>query len=70
MKNLVNYINAPSSIYKSMKKGAVILTNIVCALLCLVAALAEKHPFTALCITTIIGVIVFLAKATPNKNNQ
>ena len=33
MKSITNYLNAPSSIYKSFTKGAVILTNIVCILL-------------------------------------
>ena len=70
MKSISNYLNAPSCIYKTVTKGAVILTNIVCILLFLVAGLAEKHPITALFIATLIGIIVFLTKTTPNKNNH
>ena len=70
MKNIINYLHAPSSIYKSVTKGAVILTNIVCMLLCFVAAIAETHPVAAIFITSIIGGIVYLTKTTPNESNQ
>ena len=70
MKTITNYLNAPSSIYKSVTKGAVILTHIVCILLCLVVAMAETHPVAATFITTIIGGIVYLTKTTPNEGKQ
>ena len=70
MKSITNYLNAPSSIYKSVTKGAVILTHIVCILLCVVAAIAEYHPVAAIIITAIIGGIVFLTKTTPTENKQ
>ncbi len=44
MKSITNYLLAPSSIYKSVTRGAVILTHIVCILLCIVVAIAETHP--------------------------
>ena len=68
MKSITNYLNAPSSIYKSFTKGAVILTNIVCILLCLVVAVAETHPVAAILLTTLIGAIVFAAKSSANDN--
>lgn len=68
MKSITNYLNAPSSIYKSFTKGAVILTNIVCILLCLVVAVAETHPVAAILLTTLIGTIVFAAKSSANDN--
>ena len=70
MKSISNYLNAPSNIYKSVTKGAVILTHIVCTLLCIVVAIAETHPLAAIFITALIGVIVFLSKATTNEKNQ
>ena len=42
MKSITNYLLAPSSIYKSVTKGAVILTHIVCILLCIVVAIATN----------------------------
>ena len=68
MKSITNYLNAPSSIYKSFTKGAVILTNIVCILLCLVVAVAETHPVAAILLTTLIGAIVFAAKSSAHDN--
>lgn len=68
MKSITNYLNAPSSIYKSFTKGAVILTNIVCILLCLVVAVAETHPVAAILLTTLIGAIVFAVKSSANDN--
>ena len=68
MKSITNYLNVPSSIYKSFTKGAVILTNIVCILLCLVVAVAETHPVAAILLTTLIGTIVFAAKSSANDN--
>ena len=70
MKSISNYLNAPSNIYKSVTKGAVILTHIVSTLLCIVVAIAETHPLAAIFITALIGVIVFLSKATTNEKNQ
>ena len=64
MKSITNYLLAPSSIYKSVTKGAVILTHIVCILI------AETHPVAAIFITSIIGGIVYLTKTTPNESNQ
>lgn len=70
MKSITNYLLAPSSIYKSVTRGAVILTHIVCILLCIVVAIAETHPVAAIFITSIIGGIVYLTKTTPNESNQ
>lgn len=68
MKNLINYLNAPSCIYKYTTKGAVILTYIICTLMFLVVALAESYPFTALLIASLMGVIVYLIKSSNEKN--
>lgn len=70
MKSITNYLNAPSCIYKSFTKGAVILTNIICILMCLVAAMAESHPIAALAITSLIGIIVFLTKTTTKQKDS
>ena len=70
MKSITNYLNAPSCIYKSFTKGAVILTNIICILMCLVAAMAESHPVAAILVTTLIGAIVYMTKTTPNRTSE
>ena len=70
MKSIINFLHAPSSIYKSMTKGEVILTHIVCILLCLVVGMAETHPAAAFLIAALIGGIVFLTKTAPNENDQ
>ena len=70
MKSISNYLNTPSNIYKSVTKGVVILTHIICTLLCIVVAIAETHPMAAIFITAIIGGIVFLTKTTPSENKQ
>lgn len=70
MKSITNYLNAPSCIYKSFTKGAVILTNIICILMCLVAAMAESHPIATLAITSLIGIIVFLTKTTTKQKDS
>ena len=70
MKNLLNYLNAQSCIYKSTTKGAVILTNIVCSLFLLGAALVENHPLVALSIMALIGAGVYLMKTTPDRTSE
>ena len=70
MKSIINFLHAPSSIYKSMTKGEVILTHIVCILMCLVVGMAENHPVAALIIAALIGCIVFLTKTAPNESDQ
>lgn len=70
MKKITNFLLAPSSIYKSVTRGAVILTHIVCILLCIVVAIAEAHPIGAIFITAIIGGIVFLTKTTPDESDK
>ena len=67
MKSIINFLHAPSSIYKSMTKG---VTHIVCILLCLVVGMAETHPAAAFLIAALIGGIVFLTKTAPNENDQ
>lgn len=69
MKSISNYLNAPSCIYKTVTKGAVILTNIVCILLFLVVGLSETHPVVAFIITAVIASIVFLTKSR-NKGDK
>lgn len=69
MKSISNYLNAPSCIYKTVTKGAVILTNIVCILLCLVVGLSETHPMAAIFITAVIASVVFLTKSR-NKGDK
>ena len=70
MKSITNYLNAPSCIYKSVTKGAVILTHIICILMCIVVAIAETHPIAAIFVSILMGIIVFLTKTTPGESDQ
>ena len=70
MKSITNYLNAPSNIFKSVTKGAVILTHVVCILLLLVVALAETHPAAAIFISLVMGSIIYVTKTPAEKNNR
>lgn len=70
MKSITNYLNAPSNIYKSMSKGAVIMANLLCFLFCMVIALAETHTLTALCITAVIAAVVGYRKMTDKIDDE